>query len=360
MQGAKTLVVGAGGIGCELLKTLVLSGFSDLTVIDLDTIDKSNLNRQFLFKREDIGKSKATTAASLISSLRPKISISGLQINITSLADSFFQQFSLVFNALDNLEARRFVNRKCNFLSIPMIDAGTKGRAGQVTVHIPKVTSCYDCEPKATPKEYPVCTIRSTPSKPEHCIAWAKYLYEVFFGPEDPANVLSDLNIPTQATSEEVFTYLFVENLPENAKAVEYPEGVEGGRIREIGSPGLEELVGGMRYAWEILRGREKKGFCKNDKVAVQFIAAVSNIRALNFGIPVTETFKVEEIAGNIVPAIGSSNAIVSGLQVIQAEKLINNQNIFGTVWLLPVPSNNKHIQAEKVRSLPNPNVISK
>ena len=56
---AKILVVGAGGIGCELVKCLSLSGFRSLSIIDLDTIDVSNLNRQFLFRREHVDKPKS-------------------------------------------------------------------------------------------------------------------------------------------------------------------------------------------------------------------------------------------------------------------------------------------------------------
>ena len=332
MEGPHVLVVGAGGIGCELLKTLVLNNYTKITVVDLDTIDKTNLNRQFLFKRNDIGKSKAEVAAKVIKELRPNVQINGINGNITSFDDSFFQQFSIVFNALDNLAARRYVNRMCNFSNIPLIDAGTKSKSGQVTIHIPKVTSCYDCEPKAVQKEYPVCTIRLTPSKPEHCIAWGKYLYEALFGPEDPSNILSDMQIDTNSDISTLFQLLFIKDMPEKARLLDFPLSYSLQLIKETGIPTYEELVNGLAYSYEALKNREKRPFSKNDKIAVQFIAAISNIRAIIFNISVIELFKVEEIAGLIIPAIGSTNAIVAGLQVIEAEKILKHQSTYGTV----------------------------
>lgn len=178
-------MVGAGGIGCELLKNLALAGFGEIHVLDLDTIDLSNLNRQFLFRREHIKKSKALVAKEVAQRFNPNVKIIAHHANIMDAEFNveWFQGFNVVFGALDNVAARRHVNKMCLAADVPLIESGTTGFNGQVQVIKKGLTACYDCTAKDAPKSFPVCTIRSTPSQPIHCIVWGKsYLLSEIFG----------------------------------------------------------------------------------------------------------------------------------------------------------------------------------
>ena len=87
------LVVGAGGLGCEILKNLALSGIKHIFVVDQDTIELSNLNRQFLFRQKDIGKFKAEVACQFIKRKYPDIEIKSSCKRIKEFTDDFFRRF---------------------------------------------------------------------------------------------------------------------------------------------------------------------------------------------------------------------------------------------------------------------------
>ena len=186
----KLLMVGSGGIGCELLKNLLLTGFTNLTIIDLDTIDVSNLNRQFLFRKIHVDRPKAHVAKeqALQFPHDNPMHLKALHDNIKQAEYDlhFFKTFDIVLNALDNVDARRHVNRMCLAANVPLVESGTAGYLGQVRAILKGRTKCFECDPIPPPKSYPVCTIRNHPSKDVHCIAWAKeLLFKRLFGGEE-------------------------------------------------------------------------------------------------------------------------------------------------------------------------------
>jgi len=182
----KILVIGAGGLGCEILANLALSGFKDIHVIDMDTIDISNLNRQFLFRPKDVGQPKATVAAEYIMKRVPGVKVTPYYGKIQDKNDDYYLQFNIVICGLDSVEARRWINATLvnlvdpeNPESLkPLIDGGTEGFKGQARVILPTITSCYECslDMLNKPTVFPICTIANTPRLPEHCIEWASVL----------------------------------------------------------------------------------------------------------------------------------------------------------------------------------------
>ncbi|CAN6452864.1 unnamed protein product [Victoria cruziana] len=184
----KVLVVGAGGLGCELLKDLALSGFRNLDVIDMDRIEVSNLNRQFLFRLEDVGKPKAEVAA-----MRVMERVSGVNIvphfcRIEDKDIEFYSDFNIIALGLDSVEARSYINAvACSFLEYdsedkpceetikPMVDGGTEGFKGHARVILPGLTPCFECTIWLFPPQvkFPLCTLAETPRTAAHCIEYA-------------------------------------------------------------------------------------------------------------------------------------------------------------------------------------------
>ncbi|GAA5899723.1 hypothetical protein JCM5296_004206 [Sporobolomyces johnsonii] len=182
----KVLVIGAGGLGCEILANLALLGFADIHVIDMDTIDISNLNRQFLFRPKDVGKPKATCAAEFVMKRVPGCKVTPYHGKIQDKDDDYYMQFNIVICGLDSVDARRWMSATLVNLVDPevpeslkpLIDGGTEGFKGQARVILPTITSCYECslDMLTPPTAFPICTIANTPRLPEHCIEWASIL----------------------------------------------------------------------------------------------------------------------------------------------------------------------------------------
>uniref|UniRef100_A0AAQ4PHL2 NEDD8-activating enzyme E1 catalytic subunit n=1 Tax=Gasterosteus aculeatus aculeatus TaxID=481459 RepID=A0AAQ4PHL2_GASAC len=186
LETCKILVIGAGGLGCELLKNLALSGFRIIHVVDMDTIDLSNLNRQFLFRPKDVGRPKAEVAANFINSRIPGCKVASRKC----FSKMHQRKFHIIVCGLDSIIARRWMNGMLiSLLSyedgvldpssiIPLIDGGTEGFKGNARVILPGMTACIDCTLELYPPQinFPMCTIASMPRLPEHCIEYARIL----------------------------------------------------------------------------------------------------------------------------------------------------------------------------------------
>ncbi|KAK6515647.1 E1 ubiquitin-activating protein uba2 [Arthrobotrys conoides] len=294
----------------------------------------------------------------------------------------------------------------CLAADVPLIESGTTGFNGQVQVISKAVTECYDCTTKPVPKSFPVCTIRSTPSQPIHCIVWAKgYLFNELFGaPEDEA--------PEFDHSEDTENAQEIKNLRQEARELK--------GIREtLGQPEFAQNVFEKVFNKDITRLLEMKDmwktrkpptplsfkplssiprdtrsscpseqkiwtleenfwvFCdsldrlslrtlelrsgedtllsfdKDDDDTLDFVAASANLRSQIFNIDCQSRFDIKQMAGNIIPAIATTNAITAGVCVMQAFKVIKQQIQDARMVFLSM-SGDRGLTTEPLRN-PNP-----
>ena len=146
-------------------------------VTDMDRIEKSNLSRQFLFRNTDIDKFKSTTAAEAAKAMNPDLNITSYQEKVASdtehiFGDDFYDQLDGVCTALDNVEARLYVDQRCVFYRLPMLESGTLGTKGNTQVVVPHLTENYGATRDPPEKSIPVCTLKNV-RIPHHCSSHA-------------------------------------------------------------------------------------------------------------------------------------------------------------------------------------------
>lgn len=193
LSNARQFLVGSGAIGCEMLKNWAMMGVAtgpegEIHVTDNDQIEKSNLNRQFLFRPKDVGKFKAETAAAAVIDMNPdlkgKIHASEVRVGPESedvYGDEFFSRLTGVTNALDNVQARQYMDRRCVYYEKPLLESGTLGTQLNTQVVVPHVTESYSSSQDPPEKSIPMCTLKNFPNAIEHTIAWAREKFDEFF-----------------------------------------------------------------------------------------------------------------------------------------------------------------------------------
>jgi len=201
IANAREFLVGSGAIGCEMLKNWSMMGVGSgshgqIFVTDMDTIEKSNLNRQFLFRSKDVGQFKSDTAAAVVAEMNPDLKgkIQSFQNRVGPetedvYGDDFFPTLSGVTNALDNVAARQYMDRRCVYYQKPLLESGTLGTKANTQVVVPNLTESYSSSQDPPEKSIPVCTLKNFPNQIEHTIQWAREQFdELFLTPAENVN----------------------------------------------------------------------------------------------------------------------------------------------------------------------------
>ena len=262
---------------------------------------------------------------------------------------------------------------------IPLIESGTTGFDGQVQVIRKGKSECYDCQPKPVQKSFPICTIRSTPSQPIHCIVWAKsYLLSEMFGVSEEADMeitedddnaeeikkLKEEALALKMIRESLFKDDFAKLIFEKVfkqdidrlrgiedmwKSRRPPEPLNHDEIAQTSArinPGVSKED---QITWSVAQNHAvfldsigrlvsrcktmQEGntasvitFDKDDEDTLDFVVAAANLRSSVFGIESKSKFDIKQMAGNIIPAIATTNAMTAGLCVLQAFKVLKGE----------------------------------
>ncbi len=146
LQSARVLVIGAGALGNEILKNLVLLGFERIVIVDLDKIEESNLSRSILYRSSDVGSYKAEAAARSVLALAPNVKVKPLVANVVQDCGlGIFAWSDVIIAGLDNREARLWINRCAWKMNRPWIDGAIEGINGVAKVFVAGAAPCYEC-----------------------------------------------------------------------------------------------------------------------------------------------------------------------------------------------------------------------
>jgi ubiquitin-activating enzyme E1 len=211
----KQFLVGAGAIGCEMLKNWALMGVAcgpegQIHITDMDRIEKSNLSRQFLFRSKHINHFKSACAAEAAEEMNADIKIKAYQEKVgpeteNIFGDDFYDKLTGVCTALDNVEARLYVDQKCLFYRLPMLESGTLGTKGNTQVVVPHLTENYGATRDPPEKSIPVCTLKNFPNQIQHTLQWARDYFEGVFkqSAEDVNSYLTSSNFADSLAAQQ-------------------------------------------------------------------------------------------------------------------------------------------------------------
>ena len=146
VENAKVMVVGAGALGNEVIKNLVLMGIGHIFIVDFDTIELANLSRSVLFRESDSGRKKAEVAAARAKEINPNIHVQYVHGDVTTdIGLGVFRRMDVIIGCLDNREARLGINRFAYWINKPWVDGAIQEFFGLARVFVPGQGACFEC-----------------------------------------------------------------------------------------------------------------------------------------------------------------------------------------------------------------------
>ncbi|KAG2332948.1 hypothetical protein Bca52824_004128 [Brassica carinata] len=333
LEDAKVFTVGSGALGCEFLKNMALMGVScgsegKLTVTDDDIIEKSNLSRQFLFRDWNIGQAKSTVAASAAADINPKLNIEALQNRVGAetenvFDDAFWENLTVVVNALDNVNARLYVDSRCLYFQKPLLESGTLGAKCNTQMVIPHLTENYGASRDPPEKQAPMCTVHSFPHNIDHCLTWARSEFEGLLE-KTPAEVNAYLSSPVEYTNSMMSagdaqardTLERIVECLEKEKCEDFQDCLTWARLRfeDYFVNRVKQLIytfpedaatsTGAPFWSAPKRFPRPLQYSSSDPSLLNFITATAILRAETFGIPVPEWTKNPKEAAEAIDRV--------------------------------------------------------
>ncbi|CAK7218475.1 E1 ubiquitin-activating protein [Sporothrix curviconia] len=342
LSNIKQFLVGAGAIGCEMLKNWAMIGLGTgpngkITVTDMDSIEKSNLNRQFLFRPKDVGNMKSDTAAKAVQSMNPDLEghIECLRERVSDETEDIFNEdfwssLDGVTNALDNVEARTYVDRRCVFFQKPLLESGTLGTKGNTQVVLPLLTESYSSSQDPPEQSFPMCTLKSFPNKIEHTIAWARELFDTSFvkSAETVNLYLTQPNFietSLKQTGNEIGTLETLRDYLKNERALTFEDCVSWARMlfEKQYNNAIQQLLynfpkdsttsSGSPFWSGPKRAPDPVKFDAKNPTHFSFLVAATNLHAYNYNINVQAKDKadyLEALENVIVPDFSPDPAV--------------------------------------------------
>jgi len=315
LEDLNVFTVGAGAIGCELLKLFAMMGIAcgkkgNIHVTDMDIIEQSNLSRQFLFRGKDVEQPKSKTAAVAVKNMNPHINIHHYLSRVgpeteSTFNETFYRGLDLVANALDNVEARMYMDSQCIYHKKPLLESGTLGTKGNTQVVVPFLTESYGSSRDPPEKSIPICTLHHFPNVIEHTIQWARDVFEGLYHNQAETvnsyltNSTFFAGLEKQSSGSKIETLSTIKSCLVEDRPKTYEDCIQWARLKyeEYFNNNIQQLLfnfptdmltsNGAKFWSGPKRAPSPLTFNPNDETDMLFVSAAAALRAETFGIPV-------------------------------------------------------------------------